>query len=177
MIRRHGWFVLILVALSLAGASCSSAGEAPAPIQDAPTSMPTSTPTNVPTDTPVSVPTNTPSSSKPGGIPMAGRARVEEIEIMILESFPVQVNVVARGNLPDGCTTIDRIEQQRQENTYLVTITTVRPANQMCTQALVAFEQIVSLDVAGLKAGTYMVNVNGVQDTFELAVDNTLSDP
>jgi inhibitor of cysteine peptidase len=108
---------------------------------------------------------------------MAGRARVEEIEIVILESFPVQVNVVARGNLPDGCTAIDRIEQQRQGDAFLVTITTVRPASQMCTQALVPFEQVISLDVAGLKAGTYMVNVNGVQDTFELAVDNTLSDP
>jgi len=177
MIRRHGWFVLILVALSLAGASCAPAGETPALVQDTPTSMPTSTPANVPTDTPVSVPTTTPSSLKPGGIPMAGLARVEQIEIMILESFPAQVNVVARGSLPDGCTTIDRIEQQRQGNTFLVMITTVRPADRMCTQALVPFEQVISLDVAGLKAGTYSVNVNGVQDTFELAVDNTLSDP
>lgn len=104
---------------------------------------------------------------------MAGRARVEQIEILILESFPVRVNVIARGNLPDGCTRIDQIEQQRQGNTFLVTITTARPADQMCTQALVPFEQVISLDVAGLKAGTYTVDVNGVQDTFELATDNS----
>jgi inhibitor of cysteine peptidase len=161
MIRRFRSLVLILVVLSLAGANCSRARETAAPVQD--------TPANTSPDEPA----DTPSSLKQGGLSMAGRARVEQIGILILESFPVQVNVVARGNLPDGCTRIDQIEQQRQGNKFLVTITTARPADQMCTQALVPFEQAISLDVAGLKAGTYTVDVNGVQDTFELAMDNS----
>ncbi|HUW67086.1 MAG TPA: hypothetical protein VMW20_03460, partial [Candidatus Nanoarchaeia archaeon] len=36
-------------------------------------------------------------------------ATVEEIQIMILESFPVQINVVANGYFPDRCTKIDQI--------------------------------------------------------------------
>ena len=44
----------------------------------------------------------------------------------------------------------------------------------MCTEALVPYEQAVPLDVAGLPAGVYTVTVNGVSDTFELAVDNVL---
>ncbi len=111
-----------------------------------------------------------------GGEAIAGQARVEEIEVLILESFPMQVNVAARGNLPDGCTTIDEIEEEREGNRFVVTITTVRPADQACTEALVPFEEVISLDVVGLPAGTYTVDVNGVQGTFEFAVDNKLSD-
>ena len=132
---------------------------------------PRETPTVVPEP-----PTGTPAQGNGGDEVIRGLARVEEIQIMILESFPVQVNVVARGNLPDGCTTIDQIEQERQGDTFVVTITTVRPADQACTEALVPFEEVISLEVGGLEAGTYTVEVNGVRDTFELAVDNRLPD-
>ena len=36
-------------------------------------------------------------------------ANVTEIDILILESFPVQVHVVAKGYLPNPCTQIDEI--------------------------------------------------------------------
>lgn len=121
---------------------------------------------------PPAQPTSTPEPQDPSGQVISGQARVEEIEILILESFPVQVNVVARGNLPDGCTTIDRIDEARQGNTFVVTITTVRPADRACTEALVPFEEVIALEVARLDAGAYTVEVNGVRDTFELAMDN-----
>jgi inhibitor of cysteine peptidase len=101
-----------------------------------------------------------------------GQAVVEEIDILILESFPVQINVVARGYLPDGCTEIDEIERTRAEQTFQITITTVRPADAACTEALVPFEEVISLDVLGLEAGIYTVDVNGVTGSFELSMDN-----
>jgi inhibitor of cysteine peptidase len=52
-----------------------------------------------------------------------GTAVVESIEILVLESFPVQIHVVARGYLPDGCTEIDRVEEKRDGNIFTVTIT------------------------------------------------------
>ena len=42
-------------------------------------------------------------------LPTISLAPVEEIEIVILESFPVQVHVIARGNLPDPCTEISEV--------------------------------------------------------------------
>lgn len=121
------------------------------------------------------VPLPTPAATEPtGGDVIHGQAVVEETDILILESFPVQVNVVARGYLPDGCTEIDEIQQERAGQTFQVTITTVRPADAVCTEAIVPFEQVVGLDVAGLEAGTYTVDVNGVADTFTLAVDNVM---
>jgi len=103
-----------------------------------------------------------------------GNATVESIEIMILESFPVQINVNARGYLPDGCTRIDGITKEKKENTFLVNIKTVRPSDLFCTAAIVSFKEVISLDVYGLNAGIYKVDVNGVNGTFELGTDNII---
>ncbi|VVB96993.1 Uncharacterised protein [uncultured archaeon] len=103
-----------------------------------------------------------------------GNATVERIEIMVLESFPVQIKVNARGYLPDGCTRIDGVVKEKEGNTFLVTIRTVRPADAFCTQVIVPFQEVISLDVYGLKAGKYNVDVNGIKGTFELRTDNIL---
>ncbi len=113
-----------------------------------------------------------PVGGTPGGGTIHGEATVETIDILILESFPVQISVVAQGYLLDGCTEIDEILRERTDQTFQVTITTTRPADAMCTEALVPFEETFSLEVYGLPAGSYTVDVNGITGTFELAVDN-----
>jgi putative hemolysin len=117
-----------------------------------------------------------PVGDPPSGEMIHGEAVVETIDILILESFPVQVNVVARGYLPDGCTEIDEIHQERTDQTFQVNITTIRPADAVCTQAVEPFEETISLDVQNLPAGSYTVDVNGITDTFELTVDNALNE-
>jgi len=102
-----------------------------------------------------------------------GLAPVEEIEIVILESFPVQVQVIASGNFPDPCTEISEVLQEKEENTFFVTIKTYRSPG-FCIQVLTPFEEIIPLEVYGLLAGTYTVDVNGVQATFDLEIDNIL---
>ena len=99
-------------------------------------------------------------------------AGVNDIEILLLESFPVQIHAVARGEHPDSCTKVDEVAARREGDTFFVTITTSRPADAMCAQVMTPFEEIVALDVVGLKAGVYTVDVNGVRDTFELQMDN-----
>lgn len=125
--------------------------------------------TALPTDGP---PTAQPAGETPTGDLVYGKANVEAIDIRILELFPVQVQVVARGYLPDGCTEIDAVHQERTGQTFQVTVTTVRPADAMCIQVVEPFEETVALDVYGLAAGRYTVDVNGVAGAFELAVDN-----
>ena len=153
-IRTLGLLALALPVL-LISSSCGQEQAANTPVPDTPT------------------PTEAPTSSGP----VEGVADVESIEILILESFPVQVNVRARGQLPDGCTTIDEITTERTGTTFNVTITTFRPADAVCTEALVPFEEVIALDVLGLEAGTYTVNVNGIRGTFTLATDNVLETP
>ena len=111
-----------------------------------------------PAPTPTAVSTeNTPTPAAD----VSGIATVDSIEILILESFPVQINVRVRGVLRDGCTNIDEVTTNRSGNNFNVNITTLREAGQICTEAEVPFEELVPLDVVGLPAGTYIVSVNG----------------
>ncbi len=105
--------------------------------------------------------------------PGVGLATVEEIDILIAESFPVQVFVVARGYLPDPCTEICEVSTEREGNAFLVAIKTYR-APGACIQVIQPFEETISLDVYGLSAGTYTVDVNGVKGSFTLEIDNIL---
>lgn len=97
---------------------------------------------------------------------------LNSMDINILESFPVQVTVDLAGNLPDGCTTIQSIESSLEEQVFTITFRTHRPAGKMCTEALVPFEETISLDVYGLPAGEYTVVVDDLMDSFTLDVDN-----
>ncbi len=99
-------------------------------------------------------------------------AAVEHIDIVMLESFPVPVSVVARGHLPDNCTTIDQITELQNGNTLTLKITTARQTDKVCTKMIKPFEQVIPLDIAGLSAGVYTVKVNSVTDIFELGIDN-----
>ncbi len=107
-----------------------------------------------------------------GGDYIYGTAKVESIQIATLESFPVQIQVIAKGYLPDGCTEIDEIKNESKENVFNINISTKRPKDALCTQATKNFTETIPLEVRGLKAGNYTVNVNGVTESFELPVDN-----
>ena len=107
-------------------------------------------------------------------LPTISLASVDEIDILILESFPVQINVIARGNLPNPCTEISEVLKEREGDTFFITIKTYRSPG-FCIQVLAPFEEIIPLYVYGLPAGSYTVDVNGVLGIFDLEVDNILS--
>ncbi|HVF24823.1 MAG TPA: hypothetical protein VNA23_02990, partial [Anaerolineales bacterium] len=99
----------------------------------------------------------------------SGNADVQSVEIQVLESYPLQVNAIARGYLPDsGCTTLADVSQTRSGNTFTVTVMTKYNPQALCAQALTPFEQVISLDVSSLLPGTYIVIVNAVEASFQL---------
>jgi len=103
-------------------------------------------------------------------------AIVESVEIVFLESFPLQVHAVVSGYLQDGCTTVRSAESEQVNSTFKVRIYTRRPKDAVCTQALVPFEENVPLDVYGLEAGTYGVDVYGETATFTFQQDNIIKE-
>lgn len=147
---------IFLLFLFVALAACSPAGSEPA-ASDTATPLPTKPiqPENIILD----------------------EATVNSISISILESFPVQVHVNATGFLGDGCTTLADITTSQEGNTFFITINKQRPVDAICTQQLTTFDENIPLDVNGLPAGTYTVNVNGVTDSFTLDMDNSIDMP
>jgi inhibitor of cysteine peptidase len=103
-----------------------------------------------------------------------GRATVESIEVVIDPSAPSQAQVVARGYLADGCTRIDRVEVHSPRGNLLVsaTITTVRLAELTCIQVTKPFEERIAVDLADLPEGSYVVEVNGVAQSFRVRSGN-----
>ncbi len=148
--HKHPIYVLLLIALWILLAACSLIEQ---PAQETP------------------APDATDASEEPGG-EVTGEANIANLEILVLESFPVQVNVIASGELPDGCTTLNEPSPRLEGNTFVINLTTSRLPDEVCSQATVPFDKVVSLPVEGLSAGTYTVSVNGMTDTFTLDVDN-----
>jgi len=98
---------------------------------------------------------------------------VDEIEIFVLESFPVQVEIDVKGNLPTPCSEFSHIEQtDTEDNLIILNVFSKQDIEISCVQILTPFEERFELDVLGLSAGTYQVNVNGVADEFRLLIDN-----
>ena len=92
------------------------------------------------------------------------------------ESFPIQKTLVLQGDLPNGCTYLNNPSQFRDGNTFYVSITTRVEENDLCTQALTPYEKSIPLNVCGLPAGTYVVNINNNEReiSFEIDQDNNL---
>lgn len=101
------------------------------------------------------------------------QATIENIQINLMESFPLQVSVLVSGNLPDGCTSIVGTKTVKLNgNTFEIHVFTERMIDALCTQALVPFEEVVTLDVYGLDAGTYLVKVYDLEESFTFEMNN-----
>lgn len=110
------------------------------------------------------------------GEPETGVAPVDSVDVLLLESFPVQVNVIVSGNLPDGCTRLEEPVIDFDGTTFDITLPTSRPTGVACTEALEPYDKVIPLNVTELPAGDYTVVVNDVSDTFTLQTDNTLGE-
>ena len=171
MKQKHIMFLQTIVSMLLMLAvftACSGrpGGEPPANLEPTATQSP---------DDPVSSedPTATPVPDENGGV-LIRDAVITDVQIMIMESWPLQASAQIDGELGDGCTELGPITTEREGDTFYITVKTTRPADAVCTMELRFFSESVSLDILGLEAGTYTVDVNGVTETFTLEQDNVM---
>lgn len=108
-----------------------------------------------------------------GGIGSQELAVIDAWQINTAESFPIEKTLVLSGNLANSCTYLDTVSQLRDGNHFYITLP-VRTEDAVCAQALVPFEESIELDILGLPAGVYTIDINGQQITFELEQDNML---
>lgn len=91
---------------------------------------------------------------------------VDSVEIVQLESFPVQVTARVTGTVPDPCTAIDDLRQSREGATIDVVITVVR-RGESCIQVVTRVTHDVRLS-GGFPPGDYLVRVNGLATPFSV---------
>jgi inhibitor of cysteine peptidase len=116
------------------------------------------------------------SPSLPEGGFSEGLATVEEVEVVMLMSFPLQVHLQVQGYLPNPCTEIDEIVTEREGFQFKVIIPTLQELGVDCIQVIEEFKINVPLEVYGLPAGDYQVLVNGVEAGFTFNQDNVLNE-
>jgi hypothetical protein len=95
-----------------------------------------------------------------------GTAPVETVQVEVIGTDPLQAQATVTGYLPDGCTELGEMTQEWQGDTLVVTLTTQRPAGMACITMITPYEQVIPLDVSGISAGNYMVQVNDVAVTL-----------
>ncbi len=124
-------------------------------------------------------PASTPAPGDPvpvGGDGVFGEALVEEVSIVFLESFPLQVRVAASGYLPNPCSWVENVTVERIDQHFKVHIIWGANVGEVCIQVEEPFEENIPLEVYGLPAGEYTIDVNGVQTQFTFAQDNILEE-
>jgi hypothetical protein len=121
-----------------------------------------------------------PSTTKPGpGVTEPGQGQtpdqtgpslltVSKVDVLILESFPPQIVAKVDGWLPDGCSEVGDITQQRNGFTIDVTITIRRLSTGACIAIAPQVSRNIRLNGSFAESGAYTVRVNGVEKSFTL---------
>jgi inhibitor of cysteine peptidase len=92
-------------------------------------------------------------------------APIEEVEAEVAGGPYPFVTVHVKGGLSDACTTLHETKAMRTASTIVISITTERPRDAICTEIYTYFEKDLNLG-KDFAPGTYTVEVNGVSDTF-----------
>jgi inhibitor of cysteine peptidase len=99
-----------------------------------------------------------------GTSPLGSPAYVDSAELLIMESYPVQVAVWVEGNLPTPCHEFRyqyEIQDFGAEKRMDITVYSEADPAALCTQVLEPFEERILLDLENAPEGTYVVYVNG----------------
>lgn len=114
-----------------------------------------------------------PTTSLPVGDLVMTNIIVDQVDVLIMESYPVQIITEIKGRLPDPCSNMEQPEVRREGNDFFIDIVVTKPSDSVCEQTQQAiFEEGVLLDVTNLKKGNYTVSVGGKKAEFTLDLDN-----
>ena len=159
---RKSFLALILTAALLA--ACAIPGASPEPPQATPQVDVTpdlSQPVSSEDPTPTGEAPRSPLDPIPGEADMVrGSVFIDSREILILESFPVQVMLNLKGSLPTPCHQL-RAETSGpdEQNRIQVEVYSLSDPEEVCIQIIEPFE--TGLNLGSFPSGTYSVWVNG----------------
>lgn len=91
-----------------------------------------------------------------------GPVFVDRAELLVMESFPVQIMLSVSGNLPTPCHTLHTdVAQPDADKRIQVSLWSEIDPAVMCTQVLQPFEESIRIPMEGAADGSYSVWLNG----------------
>jgi hypothetical protein len=114
------------------------------------------------------------SSFKPGLEDTVAGITLRQLEIQIIEDFPLNVLAVVRGT--SACSAAPAFTQSRDGNSFelALDVEALAAAPDNCDNAAAEFEAVVPLQVDGLRAGEYQVKLYRLSESFDLPADNII---
>ena len=103
-------------------------------------------------------------TEEPGGNPLGGAVYISNYELLIMESYPVQVALWVEGDLPTPCHEFRyQYEIQNFGGTVRLDVVTYSYADPAtaCAQVLQPFEHRISFDLTTGPEGDYEVYLDG----------------
>ena len=115
-----------------------------------------------PVSTEISISTGIPTITVPPGDFERGPAYISSSDLLIMESFPVQIALHIIGDLPTPCHRFRTdVADPDAQNRIDVTAYSLANPELMCAQVLQPFEESVPIPMDGAPDGTYSVWLNG----------------
>jgi hypothetical protein len=106
-------------------------------------------------------------TTTPPDVPSAvrGPVYVDSVNVLLLESYPVQVRALVKGNLPTPCHRLTwEVSGPDAQGRIILDISSTTDADAICIQVLEPFEQ--SIDVGSYTGGSFLLMVDGIEHPF-----------
>ena len=106
-----------------------------------------------------SQPPPTPTVFEMQSSPFRSDTIIHNVDVLVQESFPMQVQLEVTGEHPDGCELPVIIEQRREGNTVIVEIYREIPGDVFCPMMLQPYSETIQID-GNFEPGDYVFRVN-----------------
>ena len=98
----------------------------------------------------------------PSGEMIRGEVFISDTQLLIMESFPVQIMLNIKGELPTPCNIFrGEVSPPNEENEIHVDAYSEVEEGAICITVMEPFEENVSIPMQGAPDGTYTIWVNG----------------
>lgn len=95
------------------------------------------------------------------------QSTIDSIEVLVLESFPMRLNVTVSGQHPDACDFPVMVRQNREGNTITLDVYRLIPYNVRCATEATPFSTSVMLD-SNFVGGTYTIIGNDYSEDITI---------
>ena len=94
--------------------------------------------------------------------------QIDDVQVEVVVGSPIPVHVHVSGSLPDTCAQVEYTEIRQDGTNFLIQLSAIPGSGEDCIKDTLPFRMSIPLNIIGLPAGGYSVEVNGRRADFTL---------